>query len=123
MDGFQQMISGKYKLRILWNLKDGQRRYSEIKSSLGDTKSIKNIASRVLSRELKALANLGLIDRKDFESASPRVEYSLTSLGTSLLPAISIMHAWGVQHLVKKSALERYAALQICASESRKGDQ
>jgi len=59
---FQRMVSGKYKVRILWDLKDGARRYGEIRSGLlrgGDGSS--EIAPRVLSRELKALAAAGLI--------------------------------------------------------------
>jgi len=53
---FQRMVSGKYKVRILWDLKDGARRYGEIRSGLlrgGDGSA--EIAPRVLSRELKAL--------------------------------------------------------------------
>ena len=64
---FQKMISGKYKLRIVWDLKDGPRRYSEIRSGLlRGTDGTREIAPRVLSRELKALTQTGLIDRRDF---------------------------------------------------------
>ena len=64
---FQKMISGKYKLRIVWDLKDGPRRYGEIRTGLlrGSIGS-SQIAPRVLSRELKALTESGLIDRRDF---------------------------------------------------------
>ena len=54
---FQAMISGKYKIRILWDLKDGPRRYSEIRTGLlTGAAGTREIAPRVLSRELKALA-------------------------------------------------------------------
>jgi DNA-binding HxlR family transcriptional regulator len=61
------MISGKYKLRILWDLRDGPRRYGEIRNSLlRGANGTREITPRVLSRELKALAQSGLIVRKDF---------------------------------------------------------
>src|SRR5439155_27278907 len=69
---FQKMISGKYKLRIVWDLKDGPKRYGEIRTGLlrgldGSTE----IAPRVLSRELKALTESGLIDRRDYGLVPP----------------------------------------------------
>lgn len=112
VDGFQQMISGKYKLRLLWSLRDRSLRYSELMNGLGDTRNLKPIAPRVLSRELKALAYLGLVARKDFRTLPLRVEYALTELGQSLLPTIGAMHAWSVKHLVKTSALKAYAKQQ-----------
>src|SRR3979490_2618695 len=73
---FQKMISGKYKLRILWDLKDGPLRYGEIRASLlRGVIGTQPIAPRVLSRELKILAQFELIDRKDFGLVPPKVEY------------------------------------------------
>jgi DNA-binding HxlR family transcriptional regulator len=71
VEAFQKMISGKYKLRIVWDLKDGPRRYGEIRTGLlrGAIGSAE-IAPRVLSRELKALAESGLIDRRDYGTGS-----------------------------------------------------
>jgi DNA-binding HxlR family transcriptional regulator len=64
---FQAMISGKYKIRILWDLKQGPRRYSEIRTGLlRGAAGTAEIAPRVLSRELKALVAAGLIARKDY---------------------------------------------------------
>jgi len=63
---FQKMVSGKYKLRVLWGLQNGWRRYSDIKTGLltGDVDS-KEIAPRVLSRELRNLVTMGMVERKD----------------------------------------------------------
>jgi len=70
---FQKMISGKYKLRLLWDLQEDPRRYSELKSGLlRGTEGMKEIAPRMLSRELKALAASGLIARKDYGVVLPR---------------------------------------------------
>ena len=62
---FQKMISGKYKLRILWDIKDGPLRYGEIKSGLlRGVEGTQEIVPRVLSRELKALVQSGLVVRQ-----------------------------------------------------------
>ena len=98
---FQLMISGKYKLRILWGLKDGPRRYGEIKSGLLiGSSGTKEVAPRVLSRELKTLAATGMIERKDYRVVPPKVEYKLTAAGKSFLPVIEVIHNWGVRHMV-----------------------
>jgi DNA-binding HxlR family transcriptional regulator len=97
---FQAMISGKYKIRILWELKDGPRRYSEIRAGLlRGAAGTKEIAPRVLSRELKALVAAGLIARKDYGLVPPKVEYRLTQRGESFAPIIASIREWGERHL------------------------
>jgi DNA-binding HxlR family transcriptional regulator len=97
---FQKMISGKYKLRILWDLQDGPRRYGELRSSLlRGAAGTPEIAPRVLSRELKALAQSGMIARKDFGVVPPKVEYRLTPIGRSFIPVIAEIRKWGARHL------------------------
>jgi DNA-binding HxlR family transcriptional regulator len=99
------MINGKYKLRIIWTLQEGPRRYGEIKKGLlRDMDGSQEIAPRVLSRELKTLAAFGLIERTDYQVVPPKVEYSLTPLGQSLLPILTPMVEWGRQHLVGDAA-------------------
>jgi DNA-binding HxlR family transcriptional regulator len=102
---FQKMISGKYKVRLLWDLKDGPRRYGEIRSGLlrGTTGS-PEISPRVLSRELKALAAAGLIARKDYGLVPPKVEYRLTRSGQSFIPIIAAIRKWGARHLGEQMA-------------------
>ena len=97
---FQKLISGKYKLRILWDLKDGPLRYGELRSGLlRGTEGTKQIAPRVLSRELKALALSGLVARKDYGVVPPKVEYRLTPVGRSFIPVIAEIRKWGERHL------------------------
>jgi len=98
---FQQMVSGKYKLRILWGLQDGWRRYSEIKKGLltGSVDSVE-IAPRVLSRELKTLVAMGMVERRDHQVFPLKVEYRLTRKGRTFLPIIAVIHKWGIRHLV-----------------------
>ena len=97
---FQAMISGKYKVRILWDLKDGPHRYSEIRTGLlRGAAGTAEIAPRVLSRELKALVAAGLIARKDYGLVPPKVEYRLTEAGESFTPIIASIREWGERHL------------------------
>jgi DNA-binding HxlR family transcriptional regulator len=102
---FQRMISGKYKLRIVWDLKDGPRRYGEIRSGLlRGTEGSAEITPRVLSRELKALTDSGLIDRRDFGVVPPKVEYRLTRKGRSLVPVVAAIRDWGERNLGEPAA-------------------
>jgi DNA-binding HxlR family transcriptional regulator len=108
---FQKMISGKYKLRIVWDLKDGPRRYGEIRTGLlRGLNGTPEIAPRVLSRELKALTESGLIDRKDYGVVPPKVEYRLTRKGKSFVPVIAAIRDWGSRHLAQANAIEMVAA-------------
>ena len=108
---FQKMISGKYKLRIVWDLQDGPKRYGEIRTGLlrGAT-GTSAIAPRVLSRELKALTESGLIDRRDFGVVPPKVEYRLTRKGRSFVPVIAAIRDWGRRHLAQANGIEMVAA-------------
>jgi DNA-binding HxlR family transcriptional regulator len=108
---FQKMISGKYKLRIVWDLQDGPRRYGEIRSGLlRGAVGTSEIAPRVLSRELKALTGSGLIERRDFGVVPPKVEYRLTRKGRSFVPVIAAIRDWGGRHLGDANAVEMEAA-------------
>jgi DNA-binding HxlR family transcriptional regulator len=103
VDGFQQLMSGKYKLRIIWDLQNGPLRYGEIKKGLlRGASGSGEIAPRVLSRELKSLAALGLIERTEYQVVPPKVEYTLTPVGYSMLPIIELMSEWGTQHLLRE---------------------
>ena len=108
---FQKMISGKYKLRIVWDLKDGPRRYGEIRTGLlRGAAGSSEITPRVLSRELKALTASGLIDRRDYGVVPPKVEYRLTRKGKSFVPVIAAIRDWGTRHLAQPNAVEMVAA-------------
>ena len=108
---FQKMISGKYKLRIVWDLQHGPRRYGEIRSGLlRGLDGTAEIAPRVLSRELKALTETGLIDRKDYGVVPPKVEYRLTRKGKSFIPVIAAIRNWGARHLAQGITVEMVAA-------------
>ena len=117
---FQKLISGKYKLRILWDLQEGPRRYSEIRSGLlRGMPGSPEVAPRVLSRELKALAQSGLIARKDYGVVPPKVEYRLTPMGRSFIPVIDAIHTWGARHLVAAAPTAQSSRATMPSSSGR----
>jgi DNA-binding HxlR family transcriptional regulator len=110
--GIQRIISGKYKLRILWDLQHGPRRYGQIrKKLLTGIPGTKAVTPRVLSGELKKLVSIGLLKRTDRGVLPKSVEYKLAPLGESLIPVISVMHKWGIKHLVRESTLRKLGLL------------
>ena len=93
---FDQIVGGKYKLRILWVLSKGSKRYGEIQRSLVLACQGKPVTPRILSRELKELAARGLVRRTAFPEIPPRVEYALTRAGATVSPVIDEIIRWGL---------------------------
>ncbi|HVI49258.1 MAG TPA: helix-turn-helix domain-containing protein [Chitinophaga sp.] len=90
MDITQKYIGGKWKSVVLWYLKNSAQRFSELKRRIPD------ITEKMLSIQLKALEEDGLIKRDVFGSKPPvRVEYSLTDFGKSLVPVLNAIAKWG----------------------------
>jgi DNA-binding HxlR family transcriptional regulator len=84
------IIGGKWKLIILWHLgKEGPHRFSELQRHLP------KITHKMLTSQLKELADDGIIHREVFPEVPPRVEYSMTELGMTLLPLLEMMYDWG----------------------------
>lgn len=89
----QSMISGKWKILILWYLSYSKLRFSDIQRKLP------NVAQKVLSRQLKSLEEDNLIHRKVYPVVPPKVEYSLTNVGRKLIPILEMMHKFGAECL------------------------
>lgn len=88
-----KVLSGKYKMIILYWLEEfGIMRYSELKRTVG------NITHKMLSDTLKEMEADELILRKEYPQVPPKVEYSLSEKGRSLIPIIDAMCAWGEAH-------------------------
>jgi DNA-binding HxlR family transcriptional regulator len=97
--GFYRIAGGKYKLRILWALNKRPHRYGEIRTSLLKGSLGQPVTPRVLSRELKDLQRRGLIEQKQFNVVPPKVEYSLTSRGRTLVPILRAIVKWGMTRI------------------------
>ena len=87
------LIGGKYKALILWHLADGKLRFSELR------KVVKNATPKMLTQQLRELESQKLVHREVFPVIPPKVEYSLTDLGRSLLPILVAMRDWGAEYL------------------------
>lgn len=83
------LLSNKWTILILRDLFDGTKRFGELK------KSLTGVSQKVLTANLRTLEEKGIVRRKIYPEVPPRVEYSLTELGTTLKPVIDSMKEWG----------------------------
>jgi DNA-binding HxlR family transcriptional regulator len=89
----QDIMSGKWKILILWYLNYKTLRFSDIQRKLPQ------VSQKVLSRQLKSLEEDNLIHREVYPVVPPKVEYSLTELGHRLIPILEMMHKFGAKIL------------------------
>ena len=88
------LIGQKWKLPILWYLFQKEAtRYNELK------RSVKGITNMMLTKSLQELEGHGLVKRVQYATIPPKVEYSLTARGRSLIPALDALYAWGQEQL------------------------
>ncbi|MCF8010370.1 MAG: helix-turn-helix transcriptional regulator [Clostridiales bacterium] len=89
----QKVIGGKWKPIILWYLStEGVKRYGELKKFLA------KISHKMLSQQLKELEKDKLIHREEYHQIPPKVEYSITEKGKTLLPILELMNKWGLEN-------------------------
>ncbi|WP_394975458.1 winged helix-turn-helix transcriptional regulator [uncultured Croceitalea sp.] len=93
-------IGGKWKSVIIWYLRNGEMRFSQLKKLMPD------ITEKMLSLQLKALQADGILERKVFGIKPPnRVEYSLSDFGESFIPVIKSITEWGIDYAESKGKL------------------
>ena len=83
------LIGDKWKVLILRDLLPGTKRFGELKRSIG------SVSQKVLTAQLRDMEAKGLVSRKVYAEVPPRVEYSLTERGKSLMPILDGMCEWG----------------------------
>lgn len=91
-----QLIGNKWKILIIRNLLTRPQRFTEF------TKTIPGISKKVLTDNLRALEDDGLIEREVFAEVPPRVVYSLSALGETLRPILDAMWDWGTKFIENK---------------------
>ena len=91
-----ELIGGKYKALILWHLSENKLRFSELRKVITDA------TPKMLTQQLRELEANALIHREVFPIVPPKVEYSLTELGKSLIPVLIAMRDWGSGYLGTK---------------------
>ncbi|MCH2229499.1 MAG: helix-turn-helix transcriptional regulator [Crocinitomicaceae bacterium] len=87
-----QIIQGRWKMPIIALLCNGEFRYSELE------KGLPKISPKMLSKELKDLEINGLIERKVYDSTPVKVCYKLADYGYTLVPLITELTNWGMEH-------------------------
>ncbi|TWT00589.1 helix-turn-helix domain-containing protein [Planomicrobium sp. CPCC 101079] len=88
------LISGKWKIIIIYHLAtEGVLRFSDI------NRLLPKITHKVLTTQIRELEEDGIVHRKVFPEVPPRVEYSLTNLGESLMPIVLMMYEWGKENI------------------------
>lgn len=97
MEFVMRLIGGKWKAMILYHLRDGVMRFSEIK------KCLPRITQKMLTQQLRELESFGLVHRHVYRQVPPKVEYSLTEQGESLIPILRQMCAWGREYAEKEN--------------------
>ncbi|MCK1816021.1 helix-turn-helix transcriptional regulator [Streptomyces sp. XM4011] len=88
-----EIISGKWKVVILWALSEDHKRFGELKRAIPD------VSEKVLIQHLRELEADGIVHRESYDVTPLRVEYSLTSHGVALNEALKPLGAWGRKHL------------------------
>ena len=86
------LISNSWNVLILRDLMEGNKRFGELKKSLG------NISQKVLTANLRAMEENGLLIRTVYAQVPPKVEYTLTDTGYSLKPVLDAMVQWGIKY-------------------------
>ena len=91
-----EAIDGKWKILILWYLKDEKKRFNELQ------KSIYGITQKMLIQKLRDLEKDGIVHREVYPVVPPKVEYSLTEYGKTLKPILKQLYYWGEEHNKRK---------------------
>lgn len=94
-------IGGKWRATIIWYLRDGAHRFSQLR------KRIPEITEKMLSIELKKLEHTGIVQRTVHPEVPPRVEYTLTKDGKTLLPAVGVLATWGLNRGKKQGKIQQ----------------
>lgn len=87
-----ERIADKWTVLVVGCLKDGTKRFSEIKREIG------GISQKVLTQVLRQLERDGLVSRTVHPTVPPQVEYTLTAEGRTLVDLVERVHAWAMQH-------------------------
>lgn len=103
------LLSGKWKILILWFLSAGVLRFSDIR------KKLPNVTQKMITHQLRSLENDRLIYRHVYPVVPPKVEYGLTELGRKIIPIMELMHSFGVEYLTQGFASAGAAAAEDLA--------
>lgn len=106
----QDVIRGKWKLVILYLLKDGVMRFSELQRALP------SVRQGYLTQQLRELEQDGMIHREVYKVIPPKVEYSLADMGVRFLKVMEVMREWGTEYIEYLQEQEDIQFHKTCAT-------
>lgn len=89
---FLRVVGGKWKLLLIFHIANGTNRFGALQ------RAVPGISKQMLTTQLRELEADGVLHREIFPVIPPRVEYTLTDLGQSLLPVVDVVRDWGTAH-------------------------
>jgi DNA-binding HxlR family transcriptional regulator len=107
------LIGGKWKTLILWNLLDGKKRFGELR------RLIPKCTQRMLTHQLRDLERDGIVKRKIYRQIPPKVEYSLTRRGETLRPILQMACNWGTKWADNVNSLPLRSVQQTEANKKK----
>jgi len=93
LDAAMDIVGGKWKALILWELRADRRRFGELRRGLP------GVSEKMLIQQLRELETGGIVHRKMYDQVPPKVEYSLTELGSTLMEALWPLAMWGERNM------------------------
>ncbi len=99
------IIGGKWKALILWHLARRTLRFSQLRRRLP------KVTQKMLTQQLRELEGAGMLHRQVYAEVPPRVEYSLTAEGETLVPLLALMCEWGKEYLRRRETEDSPAAV------------
>lgn len=112
LDLIGEVLYGKWKIRLLWFINLGHQRPSELQRKIPDA------SRRVLNIQLKELEEHELVTRKIYPVVPPKVEYSLTEFGKTVIPLIAALGQWGDENEERLRSVILRQAIQAGLDES-----
>jgi len=97
-----EAIGGKWKGVILFHLSHDTKRFNQLR------RLIPNVTQRMLTKQLRELERDTIIHRHVYAQVPPKVEYSLTEFGKTLLPILDVLENWGNDYLEKLAAIRTH---------------
>ena len=95
------VIGGKWKTSLLWEIQLHPRRFGELR------RLVAGISDKILNEQLRELEADGVVERRSYNEAPPRVEYVVTDFGRTLNEAVSAMSAWGKKFEQRRDSTQR----------------
>jgi DNA-binding HxlR family transcriptional regulator len=106
MEAVLDLVSGKWKMLILYHLTNQRLRFGELRRLVGD------VSEKMLSQQLKEMVADGLLRRIDFKTVPPHVEYEVTAFGLELGTSIRPVCEWGARNMKEITAIAKSRAVR-----------